>query len=49
MRIGIPKETLLEEKRVALAPAGVDALVRSGHNVFIETGAGLDSHFPDDE
>lgn len=49
MRIGIPKETLLEEKRVALAPAGVDALVRSGHNVFIETGAGLESHFTDDE
>ncbi len=47
MRIGIPKETVLEEKRVALAPAGVDALVKSGHMVFIETGAGAGSHFTD--
>ena len=49
MRIGIPKETLLEEKRVALAPAGVDALVQSGHSVFIETGAGLGSHITDED
>jgi len=49
MRIGIPKETRLEERRVALAPAGVDALVKSGHSVFIETGAGQGSHFTDDE
>lgn len=49
MRIGIPKETQLEEKRVALAPAGVDALVKNGHVVFIETGAGLGSHFTDDD
>lgn len=47
MRIGIPKETLSEEKRVALAPAGVDALVKAGHTVFIETEAGLGSHFTD--
>jgi alanine dehydrogenase len=49
MRIGIPKETVLEEKRVALAPAGVDQLVKSGHTVFIETGAGTTSHFSDEE
>ncbi len=49
MRIGIPKEKLLEEKRVALAPAGVDSLVKSGHSVYIETGAGDESHFTDDE
>lgn len=49
MRIGIPKETLREEKRVALAPAGINTLVKSGHTVFIETGAGLESHFTDDE
>lgn len=45
MRIGIPKETLQEEKRVGLAPAGVDALVKAGHTVFIENEAGLGSHF----
>ncbi len=49
MRIGIPKETQREEKRVALAPAGVDALVKSGHSVFIQTGAGYNSHFLDEE
>ena len=49
MRIGIPKEIQREEKRVALAPAGVDALVKSGHTVFIQTEAGLGSHFSDEE
>ncbi|HEX2962342.1 MAG TPA: alanine dehydrogenase [Ignavibacteriales bacterium] len=49
MRIGIPKETILEEKRVALAPAGVDALVKSGHTVFIESCAGMGSNFSDEE
>lgn len=49
MRIGIPKETHFEEKRVALAPAGVDALVRNGHTVFVQTGAGNGSHFPDEQ
>lgn len=49
MRIGIPKETLGEEKRVALAPAGVDALTKVGHSVFIETDAGLGSHFTDQD
>ncbi|MDX1701005.1 MAG: alanine dehydrogenase [Melioribacteraceae bacterium] len=49
MRIGIPKETLREEKRVGLAPAGVDALVKSGHTVFVETEAGAGSHFSDQD
>lgn len=49
MRIGIPKETVLEEKRVALAPAGVDALVKAGHSVFIQSEAGIDSHCTDEQ
>ncbi|MCX6149574.1 MAG: alanine dehydrogenase [Ignavibacteriales bacterium] len=49
MRIGIPKETRLEEKRVALAPAGVDSLITNGHSVFIEAGAGAGCHFTDEE
>ncbi len=49
MRIGIPKETLREEKRVGLAPAGVDSLVKAGHTVFVETEAGLGSHFTDQD
>ena len=49
MRIGIPKENLNEEKRVALAPAGVDALVRAGHTVYFESGAGEGSQFGDED
>ncbi|MBX3007755.1 MAG: alanine dehydrogenase [Melioribacteraceae bacterium] len=49
MRIGIPREKHREEKRVALAPAGVHTLVQAGHTVFIESNAGLDSHFPDED
>ncbi len=49
MRIGIPKETHHEEKRVSLAPAGVDTLVKYGHTVFIETKAGEGSHFTDED
>lgn len=49
MRIGIPKEILFDEKRVALAPAGVDTLVRAGHCVYIQSGAGNESHFHDEE
>ncbi len=49
MRIGIPKERHHEEKRVALAPAGVDALVKAGHTVYIQSEAGLESHFTDED
>lgn len=49
MRIGIPKESHHEEKRVAIVPAGVDSLIKDGHTVFVETGAGDGSHFTDEE
>jgi len=49
MRIGIPTETTHEEKRVGLAPAGVDALIRSGHTVYIQSCAGIGSHFSDED
>lgn len=49
MRIGIPKENLKEEKRVGLAPAGVDSLIRLGHTVFFERGAGEGSQFSDED
>ena len=49
MRIGIPKENLLDEKRIALSPAGVDSLIRAGHTVYIETDAGSGSHFKDED
>lgn len=49
MRIGIPTETRWEEKRVSLAPAGVDSLIRTGHTVYIQSNAGDASHFTDEE
>lgn len=48
MRIGIPTETHLEEKRVGLIPSAVDQLVKSGHKVFVQSGAGIESHFTDE-
>src|SRR5690349_5093788 len=49
MRIGVPKEVKNHEYRVAITPAGVDALVAHGHDVFVQTGAGEGSHIFDDE
>ncbi len=46
MIVGVPREIKTEEYRVALTPAGVDALVRSGHRVHVESGAGEESGFP---
>ena len=47
--IGVPKETKVGEFRVALTPAAVGDLVRSGHRVLVETGAGTGSGFADEE
>ena len=41
MRIGCPKEIKNHEYRVGLAPESVRELVLRGHDVWIETGAGL--------
>ena len=49
MRIGIPKELKNNENRVAMNPAGVLTLQEAGHEVFIETGAGLGSGFTDED
>ena len=49
MRIGCPKEIKAQEGRVGLTPAGVDALVRAGHTVYMEQGAGINSGFTDEE
>lgn len=48
MIVGVPKEVKDNENRVAISPAGVDALVGAGHEVWIERGAGEGSGFPDD-
>jgi alanine dehydrogenase len=49
MRIGVPKEILNNENRVAMTPAGAFTLTSAGHEVFIETGAGLGSGFTDSD
>lgn len=49
MRIGVPKEILNNENRVAMTPSGVYTLKTAGHEVFIETGAGVGSSFTDQD
>jgi alanine dehydrogenase len=49
MIIGVPKEIKDGEKRVAMTPQGVDALVSHRHGVFVEKGAGEGSGFSDHE
>ena len=49
LSIGVLKETLPGERRVAITPKAIDVLTKAGAEVLIETGAGLDSGFPDDD
>ncbi|EFI84183.1 alanine dehydrogenase [Listeria grayi] len=49
MKIGVPKEIKNRENRVAITPAGVSQLVKSGHQVQIEKQAGEGSGFADKE
>jgi alanine dehydrogenase len=46
--VGIPAEVKDNEYRVAATPEGVRELARAGHQVVVETGAGLGSNLPDD-
>ena len=48
MLIGVPKEIKPDEYRVALTPAGTEALTSAGHQVLIEAAAGLGSGFTGD-
>lgn len=47
MKVGTIKETKVEEYRVGLTPSGAKALTQTGHEVFVETGAGEGSGFSD--
>ncbi|HYI56772.1 MAG TPA: alanine dehydrogenase [Microlunatus sp.] len=49
MRVGVPSEVKNHEYRVAITPAGVHELVRNGHQVSVESGAGLGSSITDRE
>lgn len=47
MRIAVPKETAPRERRVALVPENVTRLVRQGHEIRLEQGAGEEAGFAD--
>jgi alanine dehydrogenase len=49
VKVAIPRELKNHEYRVAITPAGVNELVRNGHEVYIEGGAGLGSSITDAE
>ena len=49
MQVGIPAEVKDTEFRVAITPAGVHELVRRGHGVLVESGAGVGSSIPDED
>jgi alanine dehydrogenase len=49
MIIGVPKEIKDNEARVGITPAGVKALTEAGHTMLVETQAGAQSGFPDEE
>jgi alanine dehydrogenase len=49
MTIGVPREIKIQEHRVALLPAGVYQLVKHGHKVIVEGGAGVDAGYSDED
>ena len=49
MIVGVPKEIKRDEYRVAMLPVGVEEMVRTGHRVLVEAGAGVGSGLPDQE
>lgn len=49
MLVGLPKEIKNNEGRVGMTPAGVKALVSNGHQVLVQTNAGVNSGISDEE
>ena len=48
MIVGILKEIKVEENRVSMTPAGVEIMLANGHQVLVETAAGVGSGFADE-
>jgi alanine dehydrogenase len=48
VKVGVAREIKSDEYRVALTPAGARELAKDGHDVLVETGAGVGSAFTDD-
>ncbi|WP_069133400.1 alanine dehydrogenase [Rhodohalobacter halophilus] len=49
LKIGLPKETSNDERRISLTPGGVSVLAANGHEIYVEKNAGVDAHFSDSE
>ena len=49
MKIAVPKEILTDERRVALIPAAIGSLLKSGFEVMVESGAGIGADYSDTE
>lgn len=49
MKIGIPQEVMTGEGRIALLPDACRAIIDAGHEVYVQSGAGLESGYSDDE
>ncbi|WP_265921172.1 Re/Si-specific NAD(P)(+) transhydrogenase subunit alpha [Cupriavidus nantongensis] len=49
MTIGVPREVHPGERRVAATPDSVKELLKLGYQVVVETGAGLEASFSDDD
>lgn len=47
LKIGLPKETSNDERRISLTPGGVSILTANGHEILVEKNAGIDAHFSD--
>jgi alanine dehydrogenase len=49
MKVGVPSEVKSQEYRIAITPAGVNEFTRHGHEVIVESDAGIGSSITDDE
>ncbi len=49
MKIGIPREVKVKENRVSCTPGGARMLIQSGHEVLVQSGAGIGSGYPDED
>jgi alanine dehydrogenase len=49
VKVGVPREVKNNEYRVAITPSGAHELVRNGHEVYIETGAGAGSSITNED
>lgn len=49
LQIGLPNETCMQEKRVVLTPDAVQLLTEHGHEVKVESGAGDNAHYSDQD